>query len=153
VWQAAEERPLKQVVLAVLIISSVPVLSSLPFIVWNAEGFIKSIAFSATRIPEDQFGVPSFDARMHWVGIPAKVPMLVMLAAIYLLAWQRHVGMHMAVLLVMTTFTGFNSVLFRQYMLWQVPLLPLVAYEWVSNQKLGSSELAASSRQGEQSAG
>ena len=60
VWQAAARRhAVKQVMIAALLISCIPLISSLPFFAWNAggralsgiEGFIKSIAFSADAPP------------------------------------------------------------------------------------------------------
>ena len=52
--------------------------------------------------------------------------MLVMLLAVYALAWRRKVGMYVASLFAMSTFVDFNAVLFRQYFAWIVPLIPLV---------------------------
>ena len=59
VWQAADRDRVKQVLLAALMIASVPVAASLPFFAWGApghplsgvEGLVKSIVFSATRDP------------------------------------------------------------------------------------------------------
>ncbi len=109
-----------------LTIASVPILTSLPFLVWHAEGFVKSLAFSVTRNPIDHFSVTSLDGQMGWLGLPARLPMLVMLLAVYALAWRRKVGMYVASLFAMSTFVNFNSVLFRQYLAWIVPLIPLV---------------------------
>ena len=109
-----------------LMIASVPILTSLPFLAWHAEGFVKSLAFSATRNPVDHFSVTSLDGQMGWVGAPARLPMLVMLLAVYALAWRRKVGMYVASLFAMSTFLDFNAVLFRQYFAWIVPLIPLV---------------------------
>jgi len=125
-WQSARQDKLKQTLLAGLVIASVPVLSFLPFLAWHAEGFVKSLAFSATRNPVDHFSVPSLDGQMGWLGLPARLPMLVMLLAVYALAWRRKIGMYVASLFAMSTFLDFNAVLFRQYFAWIVPLIPLV---------------------------
>ena len=125
-WQSVRQAKLKQTLLAGLVIASVPILSSLPFLAWHAEGFVKSLAFSATRNPVDHFSVPSLDGQMGWLGLPARLPMLVMLLAVYALAWRRKVGMYVASLFAMSTFVDFNSVLFRQYLAWIIPLVPLV---------------------------
>ena len=125
-WQSARQSKLKQTALAGLVIASVPILISLPFLAWHAEGFIKSLAFSATRNPVDHFSVTSLDGQMGWVGLPARLPMFVMLLAVYALAWRRKVGMYVASLFAMSTFLDFNAVLFRQYFAWIVPLIPLV---------------------------
>ncbi len=126
IWQTAKRERPKQIALAALLIASVPLLSSLPFLAWNAEGFVSSILFSATRLPADHFGVPSFDGHMGWVGLPAKLPMLALMALTYWLAARRKIGRFTSALLVMVTFVDFNSVLFNQYLAWVAPLLPLV---------------------------
>lgn len=124
-WQTAERDRLKETLKAVLIIASVPFISSLPFLIWNAEGIIKSVAFSATRNPVDHFSAPSLDGLFGWLGLPAKVPMLVLLLGVYGLAWRRKLGIYTASLFTMSVFVDFNSVLFRQYLAWIVPLVPL----------------------------
>ena len=131
-WQAAKpERAVRDLGQAVLLIASVPVIVSLPFLVWNAEGLVKSVVFSATRFPADHFGAPSVDGLLGWIGIPAKAPMLIMMALAYGLAWRRQVGLYIGALFVMASFVDFNSVLFRQYLAWVVPLLPLVLVDVV----------------------
>lgn len=136
VWRAQSARATardrgRAVVVAALLIASVPLVTSLPFLAWNAEGFVKSIAFSATRLPADHFAAPSFDGHMGWLGVPAKLPMLALMALVLRLAWQGKLGRATAALLVMACFVDFNSVLFRQYLAWLVPLLPLAALELV----------------------
>ena len=125
-WQSVEQAKFKQTLLAALVIASVPIVTSLPFLAWNAAGFIRSLAFSATRNPTDHFSAPSLDGQMGWLGLSARLPMLAMLLAVYALAWRRKVGMYIASLFAMSTFVDFNSVLFRQYLAWIVPLVPLV---------------------------
>lgn len=117
---------------AALLIASVPLVASLPFLAWNAEGFVKSVLFSATRLPSDHFAAPSFDGHMGWLGIPAKLPMLALMALALWLAWRRKIGRATASLLVMACFVDFNSVLFRQYLAWVVPLLPLAVLEMIA---------------------
>ncbi len=94
-----------------LTIASVPILTSLPFLAWHAEGFVESLAFSVTRNPVDHFSVTSLDGQMGWAGTPARLPMLVMLLAVYALAWRRKVGMYVASLFAISTFLDFNAVL------------------------------------------
>jgi uncharacterized membrane protein len=130
VWQSSDRNALKQVSVATLIIFSVPLLASLPFIIWNAEGFFKSIIFSATRFATNHFKVSSFDeliaeAMPNFVGIPAKLPMLFLMALVYLVAMRHNLSMYAAILLILSIFVEFNSVLFRQYMTWVVPFIPL----------------------------
>ncbi|MCU0501408.1 MAG: hypothetical protein MUC51_06520 [Anaerolineae bacterium] len=132
-WQSVRQDKLKQTLLAGLVIASVPILTSLPFLAWHADGFIESLAFSATRNPVDHFSTPSLDGQMGWLGLPARLPMLVMLLAVYGLAWRRKIGIFVASLFAMSTFVDFNSVLFRQYLAWLVPLIPLVMLDLWDN--------------------
>jgi Gpi18-like mannosyltransferase len=75
-WQAVEVEGdrLKQTLLAALVIASMPVLASLPFLAWNAEGLVKSVLCSVTRNPDDHFNVASLDGLMGWFGLPARLP-------------------------------------------------------------------------------
>jgi hypothetical protein len=107
----------------------VPFLVSLPFLVWNAGGFLQSILFSATRNPEDHFSTPSLDAIFGYHGVFAKIPMGVLLGLVYAGVWARPVSPYAALLLVQAVFIGFNSVLFRQYVVWLMPFLPLALIE------------------------
>lgn len=129
VWQTARKNPLNQTLKAGLVMASIPFITSLPFLIWNAEGYIRSILFSATRVSENQFGAPSLDHWLGLVGIPAKLPLLAFLSIVYLLAWQRRIGRFGAALLVIVLFVDFNSVLFNQYFIWSVPLILLAVYE------------------------
>jgi uncharacterized membrane protein len=145
-WQSTETGKLRQTLTALGIILSIPVITSLPFIIWNAEGFFKSIAFSATRNPGDHFGANSLDAFItkavpQFVGIKAKIPMLFLMALIYLTAFQKKIGLYSSSLLTMSIFVDFNSVLFPQYMSWIVPLLPLAIDDFVhSNREIAKEK-------------
>ena len=127
--QTREGGGVKRVIAATLAIASIPFLASLPFLILNLGGFIKSLSISLTRFPETHLGVLSLDALFGWIGIPAKIPMLVMILLVYLLVWRRKLGYFAAGLLVMTVFVDFHSVLFRHYMAWVVPLIPLTICE------------------------
>lgn len=131
IWEYRESRSIRKTLLAGLWMAAIPLLASLPFLGWNAEGFVKSIAFSATRIALDQFGADSFDAIVNLQGLPARIPFLIMLGAAYFVAWQRSVGRFGAAMIVMAIFIGFNSILFQHYPAWLMPLLPLAAGEWL----------------------
>jgi hypothetical protein len=89
------------------------------------EGFVRSIMFSATRNPDDHFSAPSVDALLGIGGFPARTPMLLLLALTYGVAWLHRVPVYASMLLVMSAFFGFNSVLFRQYVVWFIPFIPL----------------------------
>jgi hypothetical protein len=125
-WQKAERDRLKEVLLAAVVIASVPMVASLPFVAWSAEGFARSIIFSMTRIFDSSFALPSVDVFLGWAGLPARLPMLGLMMLVYWVVWRRKVGMYTSVLLVMATFIDFSTVLFRQYLVWVVPFIPLV---------------------------
>jgi uncharacterized membrane protein len=138
VWQAAETQRAKKSFIALGVILSIPLAISLPFIVLNAQGFIKSILFSATRNPGGHFNAPSLDAWItqfvpNFVGIKAKLPMLFLMSLIYLSAFQRKIRMYTSTLFIMFVFLDFNSVAFRQYMCWVVPFIPLAICDFVEN--------------------
>jgi hypothetical protein len=63
-----------------------------------------------------------------FVGIPAKLPMLFLMALVYIVVMRYRLNRYVAVLLILSIFVNFNSVLFRQYMTWVVPFIPLAVY-------------------------
>jgi hypothetical protein len=130
-WHTARQDRLKQTLQAGALIASIPTLVSLPFLAWDAAGFIKSLIFSVTRNPVDHFSVTSLDGYMGWLGMTARLPLFLMLVAVYGLAWRGQIGLYMSSLLALVTFTDFNAVLFRQYLTWIVPLIPLAVLERV----------------------
>ncbi len=132
-WQSGSEKRVRPLVKASVLIATVPLLTSIPFLIWNAEGYIRSILFSATRYANDHFQVSSLDALFGIQGIPAKVPMLILLVLVYALALYRRIPQYTCMLLIMTVFFCFNSVLFRQYMIWFLPFIPLAVLEGVSS--------------------
>lgn len=131
IWEYQQTRSIKRAIQAGLWIVSIPLLASLPFLFWNAEGFIRSIGFSATRISLNQFGAASFDALLNLQGLPARIPFMMMLGAAYFVAWQRSVGRFGAAMIVMAIFVAFNSILFQHYPAWLMPLLLPAAGEWI----------------------
>jgi hypothetical protein len=127
IWRSAVEKDRwKELVFAGLLIISVPLLSGLPFLFWNAEGFVKSILFSATRYASNQFEIPSVDQIMGWEGLPARLVMLALMAAVYFAVARGYGRKYFAPLLIMSIFLDYNAVLYSQYPAWIVPLLPLV---------------------------
>lgn len=125
IWQETPRPKLKHVLGAVAWIASVPLISSLPFLIWHPKALIISVIFNALRNPIDHFGVASFDALIGWVGLPAKIPMIILMGLVFVLVWQRRIGRWLAALLVMAIFLDFSSVLFRQYFVWEAPFIPL----------------------------
>ena len=131
IWEYQQSRSIRKTIFAGLWIISIPLLASIPFLLWNAEGFVRSIAFSATRTALNHFGAESIDSILNLKGLLARLPFLCMLGAAYFVAWQKAVGRYGAAILVMGIFIAFNSVLFTHYPAWLMPLLPLAAGEWM----------------------
>jgi uncharacterized membrane protein len=125
--QAAPELRVRATLRALALIAAVPLLVSLPFLVTEPDAYVRSILFSATRLPRSHFGAPSIDEAMGLVGLPAKIPMLGLMAIVYVYALRGRIGMALACLLVMSVFVDFNSVLYTHYPCWVVPLLVLAA--------------------------
>jgi uncharacterized membrane protein len=132
-----KDERIKDVAWGLLIILSVPVLTSLPFLIWNAEGFLKSIMFSATRLGSLHIdGAPSLDVILSqdlpWlVGLKAKLLMLSLVGLIYLSFWRETISILASAALVMMVFLYFNSVLFLQYFVWPLSLTMLALVELV----------------------
>lgn len=130
IWEYRQTRSIGKTVTAGIWILSIPLLASLPFLFWNLEGFVRSIAFSGTRAALNHFGAASIDDILHLDGLPARLPLLMMLGAAYLASWQQSMGRYGSAMIVMAIFIAFNSVLFEHYPVWLMALLPLAAYEW-----------------------
>lgn len=130
IWVFQQEQgwpqKIRQALVASGIIASVPLLSSLPFLFWNAEGLIKSILFSATRFADNHFAAESLDVLMGWQGPAARIPMLLLFLGVYLLAFYKKEKRFSAVMLIFIIFVTFNSVLYEGYMTWLVAFIPLL---------------------------
>jgi len=125
-WQDGAGRRPARLLWGVAAIFSVPLLTSLPFLLWNAEGFLRSVLFSATRAPS--LALTSGRTFGHG-GLAARLPLLALLAAVYLLAWRRRLGRYTAAMLAMLGFVSLNPVLFPQYLPWFLVLLLLALVE------------------------
>ncbi|NES41385.1 hypothetical protein, partial [Moorena sp. SIO2C4] len=103
-WQSSEDNPVKDTFIALLLILVIPGITSLPFILWNAEGFFKSILFSATRNPDGHVNAPSLDGLItlsnpDFIGIKAKLPMVLVMSLVFLSAMKRQIGIYTSALL------------------------------------------------------
>ena len=134
IWEYQQTRSWKKAILAGVWITIIPLLVSVPFLIWNTEGFIKSVAFSATRTALNHFDAESIDVIFNLSGLIARIPFLIILFGIYFVSWQRSVGRYGGAMLVMAIFIAFNSVLFTHYPTWLMPLLPLAASEWANSE-------------------
>jgi hypothetical protein len=56
-----------------------------------------------------------------------------MMLIVFFLTWKKKIYHFGSALLIMVVFVDFNSVLFRQYMAWIVPLIPLALCDTLRN--------------------
>ncbi|MEM6256348.1 MAG: hypothetical protein AAF821_25830 [Cyanobacteria bacterium P01_D01_bin.156] len=135
------QKRIQELAMGVLLILVVPCVTSLPFLLWNAEGFLKSVLFSATRLAGSHVDKAlSLDAIFSqdypWiVGLRAKLPMLALMGLLYLSFLTEKVGLFLASVMTMATFVYFNSVLFLQYFIWPLSLMPFALVEGKAVQK------------------
>lgn len=138
-WKNGDEnRRTQDLVFGFLIIFSVPFFISLPFVIWNPEGFFKSILFSATRLESSHIqSAPSVDVvfsqKFTWiVGLKAKLLMLFLMGMIYLSFLKENMSIFVCSAMTMMTFLYFNSVLFLQYFVWSLCLIPFALVEFIT---------------------
>jgi len=130
-WQSSETKAIREVLVATVSIMIIPLLTSVPFIIWNAEGFFKSVLFSATRAPGGNLGAVTINVFLGLRRIFGRLPMIGMMAFIYYFAGKRRIGMYLSAFLVMVVFVTFNPVFFNHYLIWVAALLPLSLCELV----------------------
>jgi nitrogen fixation-related uncharacterized protein len=140
-WKELPSNRMKHLISAGFWLGIIPLIASLPFLVWNWEAFTRSIMFSATRAAAAAFSVYSLDVALGWRGFLARIPILVMSVGVYWLTWRYDLGPYSIALLVLAVFVFFNSVFFTSYMVWLVALIPLTAYEIIaqSTNKIGEA--------------
>jgi uncharacterized membrane protein len=130
VWQSAEQHRLRQVALAAIWIAVLPAIISLPFVLLNPASFLASMVYSLTREAENHFRVASLDELLTvmypwFTGFLTRLPMIGLMLLIYLGALRRQIPLFFSVMLVMSVFIDFDSVVFRQYFTWLVPMVLL----------------------------
>ncbi|HPR33551.1 MAG TPA: hypothetical protein PLK12_15735 [Prolixibacteraceae bacterium] len=113
----------------------VPFVTSLPFLIWDPIGFLKSVFFSATRHPASHLGTQSIDALFCMEGIISVLPMLVVMGFVYYLFIKDFLSKYFSSFLLLAVFVGFNSVLFKQYLVWPLLLIPFMIIEFYQNRK------------------
>jgi uncharacterized membrane protein len=130
-WRGTPERSrrVRETARAAGWIALVPGLVSLPFLAWNAEGFARSILFSATRDPDSHVPALSFGEQVGLTGLPGRLPMLLLMGLVLVAAARGEIGRYLAVLLVLATFVDFNAVFYLQYVAWLIPFLVLAALD------------------------
>ena len=142
VWQTSlPERRVPDLVTAGAIIASIPFVSSIPFLLWGPRGFVYSIFFSVTRIPDTPRGLaPALSYLFGGQTIYDKLLMFGLMLGVYVMAWKLPSARSLAALLVMLIFVCFNSVLYVQYILWPILLSMLVLCDVVGSvQRSGDS--------------
>ena len=127
-WQEGGQRPLKSVITGILSTAAVLVTVSLPFLIWNWKGFVLSILFSLTRLPNKYIDATSLDVKLGWQGVAGRLPLLLLIGLLYLLAWKVKPNRYLVAALVFLAFVDFNSVLFPSYFVWAIPFALMAAY-------------------------
>jgi len=107
----------------------IPFILSLPFLIWDGSGYLKSVLFSATRGLDNHFGTIALEKVLHIEGLIAKIPMLLTMLLVVYMYYQRKVGIYMCSFLIFAVFVGMNSVLFRQYLVWPIIFIPFMVAE------------------------
>ena len=90
IFRAAGRQWIQKVAGAALAIASIPILSGLPFLIWNAQGFFQSVFFSATRSTAVNFRPFSLDVLMGWSGFPARFALFALVLLVYVVACQGY---------------------------------------------------------------
>lgn len=130
----------KQLMLACIYICIVPIATLVPFIINSPSGVMNSIVFSANRSATGDFASPDIATTLSLTGIAARIPMLFMIALIYIAVWRKEIQIYGATLAIFIIFIGFNPVLFFQYLAWIIPFIPLA----ISEATLSGSPLQSS---------
>jgi hypothetical protein len=116
----------EQSVKTVVLIGSIPFISSLPFMINNFEAYIRSIAFSATRLPSTHLLVPSIDALLGVEGPGARILMVIFFLILYLIAACGILKKYLSLVLIFVVYISFNTILFNQYFVWLISFIPFL---------------------------
>jgi len=132
-WRVHSFR-LPKIFLLIGLILLMPVATSIPFLVANPEAAIQGWLTAATRPAQTLYeGVPSFDQWLDITGPSKSMVMLALVLCAYVAAWRKSVGMVGGALLIMAIVIGFTHVLFHQYVVWFIPLIPLAIADMIDN--------------------
>ncbi len=127
VWQASEGRRLRDVLIGAGVIASVPLVSSIPFLAWDARAFVLSVLFSTTRSAFDTSQFPAaVGAFAGGNALISRIAMLALMLMLFVFAWRMRGVRYTFAFLVMLVFVCFNPVLFVQYIAWLMPLALLL---------------------------
>lgn len=106
-------------------IATVPFTISLPFLLSDCTGFIKSVLFSATRNAGGHVKIKSLDYIFEWSGFFSKLPMFSLIFLVAYIGYRRSLSLSSVTVLTLSIFVCFNSVLLWQYFCWGFAFLPL----------------------------
>ena len=108
----------------------------LPFLVWDAEGFFRSVFISVTRNPSVLGNIFSLDAYLGFVGFMAKLPMILLFFLVYFASARYNLGVYFSSFLIVIIFAGFNSVYFPSNFIWVIPFIPLSLLEFLQSRQI-----------------
>jgi hypothetical protein len=131
-WRSRQRSIKKSFLLDLLLVGAVPMAFSLPFLIANADSFLRSISYSLTRNPQASGQVVAIDGLLGWEGLAARLPMFGLVLVAYAGHLQARWRPLTTCLLVIAIVILLNSVFFTSYMTWLVPLIPLAAVEALS---------------------
>ncbi|HJN45984.1 MAG TPA: hypothetical protein QF572_17590 [Vicinamibacterales bacterium] len=111
----------------------VPTVISIPFLVLNAEAFIRSLTYDGIRIAPDH-GVHGFPVHPLFelvgsTGVVSRLPTVGVLVALYYVIFKYQLNRYLASFLLFLTFVCFNPVVFNQYVPYVIPFIFLYALE------------------------
>lgn len=131
IWelQRNKEKPLNQTVGALALMGAVPFLTAIPFLAMDATGFIKSVAFSVTRTSQQTLNAMDISRYLGLEPLFARIPLILVLLLVYVCAWRFELPKFLSIFLALLAFTEFNPVIFAQYLMWPMAVLPFVIYE------------------------
>ncbi len=122
-WQrGAVDNRRRAILEATALIALVPTLLSLPFLLWDAESYLRMLLFPMTR---EAFGGRTADIYLGLDGGAAKLPFLLVLLTSYLLCIRSRLGIWAQTLVVFLVLLSFSPAFFTRYLCWIVPLIPL----------------------------
>jgi hypothetical protein len=110
-----------------------PLTISIPFMIWNLKAFVYSMIFSGTRVSDevyDELHNAVEDETLLAFGVANRLFMVLIMMFVYYIFIQRRIGRFTTSFLILVTFIEFNVVIFDQYRVWRVALLPFIFLEF-----------------------
>jgi len=129
----------KKLVLSMVLLLLVPLLTSLPFLLDDPQATIYGWLNAAERPAQtDAHGfAPSIDAWLGVSNVSRSAIMIFLVAIVYVAAWRRGVGLIGGTLMILAIMIAFTHVLYNQYLVWFIPLIPLAVAEIRVGRKKG----------------